>query len=86
MEQRIISRSKLFLGCESLRCPRCGRVNRVPVHTDLPDRQWLTCGGCGYRALLNCAPLLEKYGLLPGLNQSEKRTAGRYLQAEIAKI
>ena len=77
---------KIIIGVEILHCPRCGRVNIVEIHSDLPERDWLTCRGCDYRALLNFCPILDKYGLPLGLSREEKRDIGRHLKQNISKI
>ena len=77
---------KIILGLEQLRCPRCRRFNTVEVHSDLPERDWLTCDFCGYKALLNFNPILDKYGLPLGLSREEKRDIGRHLKQNISKI
>jgi len=77
---------KIILGIEHLRCPRCGRMNAVAVHSDLPARDWMTCRFCSYRAIINFIPILDKYGLPHGLSRPERRQFGRHLKKEIAKI
>jgi len=77
---------RIILGIERLRCPRCGRMNVVAVHSDLPERDWMTCRFCGYKAIINYVPILEKYGLPHGLSRPERRQFGRHLKKEIAKI
>jgi len=82
----IISRSKLYLGTEILWCPQCKGVVSIPVHSDMPERIYLSCRGCGYRAVLNTVPILDKYGLPHGLSQSERRQTATCLKNEVAKI
>ena len=77
---------KIILGVETLRCPRCGRPNQVEVHSDLPDRDYLSCRFCGYRAKISFAPILDKFGLPHGLSQDEKWGMSRYIKTEIDKI
>ncbi|MBW2673202.1 MAG: hypothetical protein JRD89_07280 [Deltaproteobacteria bacterium] len=82
----IINRARLYLGIEVLRCPRCKAAVSVPVHTDLPERVYLSCAGCNYRAMLNTAPILDKYGIPAGLSRAERRQTARHLQDNITKI
>lgn len=77
---------RIFLGIEKLRCPRCGQVNNVEIHSDLPERDYLSCGFCGYRAILNFAPIMDKYGVPRGTSKIEKREISQYLRSEISKI
>ena len=81
-----IGRGKIFLGTESLRCPKCGRVNHVEIHSDLPEKDYLTCRFCGYKAIVNLVPILDKYGIPHGASKIEKREVGEYLQKEVGKI
>jgi DNA-directed RNA polymerase subunit RPC12/RpoP len=81
-----VGRGRIFLGREHLRCPRCKRQVSVDVHSDVPDQDWLTCQSCGYKALLNFRPLIDKYGVPPDSSIPERRDTGDYLQREVAKI
>jgi DNA-directed RNA polymerase subunit RPC12/RpoP len=81
-----VGRGRIFLGRETFRCPRCRRPVPVEVHSDVPDQDWLGCPVCGYRALLNFRPLLDKYGVPCNASITEKREAGDFLQRETAKI
>ena len=82
----VIGRGRIFLGTEALRCPRCGMINNVWIHTDLPERDYLSCAFCGYRAMLNFAPILDKYGVPHGASKAEKREITEYLRSEVGKI
>jgi DNA-directed RNA polymerase subunit RPC12/RpoP len=77
---------RIILGMEKIRCPRCRRVNMVEIHTDLPKANWLTCAYCGHKALMYYGPLLEKYGLVPGLSRQENRQFGRHIKKDVAKL
>ena len=81
-----IGRGRIFLGIEALRCPRCGKVNRVEIHSDLPERDYLSCAFCGYRAMLYLAPIMDKYGVPRGASKAEKREITQYLRSEVGKI
>lgn len=82
----IISRARMRLGTETLRCPRCRKPVSIEIHTDLPDRDWLSCSGCDYRAVIDFIPILDKYGLPHGLSRPEKRQFAEHLQKNIAKL
>ena len=82
----VVGRGRIFLGIEALRCPRCGKVNRVEIHSDLPGRDYLSCAFCGYRAMLNFAPIMDKYGVPRGASKAERREMPQYLQSEVGKI
>lgn len=82
----LIKPGKIHLGIETLRCPRCRFPNKVEITSDLPAEDWLTCAGCGYRALLDITPILRKYGLPAGLSIEEKRDFSKHLQADLNKI
>jgi hypothetical protein len=82
----IIKTGTVHLGVETLRCPQCRFPNQIEITSDLPPEDWLTCAGCGYRALLDIRPILRKYGLPLGLSIEEKRDFSRHLQADIKKI
>lgn len=77
---------KLLLGIEKLICPRCGRVNLMEIHTDLPQSEWLTCEFCGYKAVLDFSPILDKYGLVESMNRSEKRCFAKHLRKNLEKL
>lgn len=77
---------KIYLGTEILRCPRCKGQNRVEVHSDLPEQNWLICVACGYKAIIDFIPILDKYGLPHGLSKPEKRQIGRHLKQNLKKI
>ena len=77
---------KIILGIEKLRCPQCGTINLVDIHSDMPDQDNLICGSCGYKALLNCKPLLDKYGLPHGLSTGEKRQITKHLKNNISQM
>ena len=77
---------KIFLGIETLYCPNCRYPNMIEVHSDLPDRERLRCIRCGYSALVNFVPILDKYGLPHGLSRAEKRDIGCNLKKESNKI
>jgi len=78
--------AKIILGIEHLRCPRCGRINAVEIHSDLSKRDWLICRFCGYRAVINFAPILDKYGLSHAMSRPERRDFGKHLQKDLTKI
>lgn len=78
--------SKIILGIEKLRCPQCGAINLVEIHSDMPEQDNLVCGSCGYKALLDCKPLLDKYGLPHGLSRPEKRQTAKHLKQNIIKM
>ncbi|MCD6476168.1 MAG: hypothetical protein J7K85_07925 [Anaerolineaceae bacterium] len=82
----VIGRGRIFLGIEDLQCPRCGGVNHVKIHSDLPERDYLSCTFCGYRAMLNFAPIMDKYGVPRGASKAEKREITQYLRSEVGKI
>ena len=72
---------------EKLRCPRCRTVNQVPVWSDAPLQDWATCDGCGYKAVLNFGPLLDKFCIPPvGLSNNEKAELARGIQREVGKL
>jgi len=77
---------RIILAMERLRCPRCQQMNIVEIHSDLPARDWLICQYCGYKAILNFAPILDKYGLPHGLSRPEKRDFGKHLKKDLIKI
>lgn len=81
-----VGRGRIYLGTETLRCPRCRRQVRVGIHSDMPDRGRLVCPWCGYRALLNFRPILDRYGVPPDASRQERREIGDHLQREAAKI
>jgi len=76
----------VLLGEETLGCPRCKYPNRIQINSDLPEKDYLTCRKCGYRAMINFTPILDKYGLPDGLSRAEKRQLGRHLKDVISKI
>jgi len=76
----------LLVGVETLSCPVCGRPNKIAVSLGMPERQWMTCAGCGYRGLLDLGPILAKYGLPAGLSRNEKIDFVRHLKKDVAKI
>ena len=78
--------AKIILGIERIRCPRCRRENLVEIHTDLPPKGWLVCGYCGKKGLIFYGPMLDKYGLIPGLSRPERRSFSKHLKKDIAKI
>ena len=82
----IIKPGTIHLGIETLCCPQCRYPNKVEITSDLPAEDWLTCAGCGYKALLDIRPLLQKYGLPQGLSIPEKRDFSRDLQADLKKL
>jgi DNA-directed RNA polymerase subunit RPC12/RpoP len=82
----IVKPGKIHLGIETLRCPRCKFPNRVEITSDLPSEDWLTCAGCGYKALLDIRPILKKYGLPQGLSIEEKRDFSNHLQRDLKKM
>lgn len=82
----LINPGKIILGIETLRCPRCRFPNRVEIHSDLPAEDWLTCKFCGYKAVLYFRPILKKYGLPQGMSLAERRSFGRHLKKDIAKL
>jgi len=77
---------RIIIGIERLKCPRCKRTNVFEIRSDLPERGWRECGACGYRAIMNFVPILDKYGIPHGASRIEKREIGEYLQRETAKI
>ncbi len=82
----IIKAGRLHLGTEHLRCPRCKGINIVEIHTDHPASDWLICQFCGYKAIINFIPLLDKYGLPHGLSKPEMRDIGKHLKEDLAKL
>lgn len=82
----LIDAGKIILGIEILRCPQCNIQTHVEIHSDMPAHDWLACRGCGYRAILDYAPFLVKYGLPGGMSRPERRSFGRHLKRDIAKI
>lgn len=82
----IINMGKILLGTEAVQCPRCGRVNLLEITSDIPIEDFLTCGECGFRDVMDFAPILRKYGLYQGMSKTEKRDFGKHLQQDIAKI
>lgn len=82
----LIKTGKIHLGIETLRCPQCRFPNKVEIDSDLPAEDWLTCAGCGYKALLDCRPILKKYGLPAGFSIEEKRDFSKHLQADLKKM
>lgn len=80
-----IGRGRIDLGTEYLACPSCRKMVAVKIHTDLPERDWVACK-CGYRALLNFIPILDKYGLPHGLSRPEKRQLADHLQRNVARL
>lgn len=86
MIAHLIKPGKIHLGLETLCCPQCRYPNRVAIDSDQPAEDWLTCAGCGYRALLDVRPILRKYGLPVGLSTEEKRDFSHHLQQDISKI
>jgi len=77
---------KIIIGMEKIRCPRCRAANELEIHSDLPEKDYCKCCACGYRAIINFAPILEKYGILRGMSRPESRETARFLRAEINKI
>ncbi len=77
---------RIIIGVERIRCPRCGRINAFDIHSDLPELDRRACGACGYSAVINFAPILDKYGIPRGASRQEKRDLTRYLQKETTKI
>lgn len=86
MSNLIIPQGKIILGTERIRCPRCGRINSFEIHSDLPARDLRACGACGYAAVIDFTPILDKYGIPPGLSKPEKRQVSRHLKGNIAKL
>lgn len=82
----LIKTGKIHLGIETLRCPQCRFPNKVEITSDLPAEDWLTCAGCGYKALLDIRPILKKYGLPAGMSTEEKRDFSKHLQADLKKL
>jgi DNA-directed RNA polymerase subunit RPC12/RpoP len=82
----IIKPGKIHLGVETLRCPQCRFPNRVEITSDLPAEDWLTCAGCGHKALLDIRPILRKYGLPQGLSIEEKRDFSNHLQRDLKRM
>lgn len=82
----IIKTGKIHLGVETLRCPQCRFPNKIEITSDLPAEDWLTCAGCGYKALLDIRPILKKYGLPQGLSIEEKRDFSNHLQRDLKKM
>lgn len=82
----VINRAGLRLGTEIFKCPKCLGPVPIEIHTDLPEQDWLSCPTCGYRALVNTIPILDKYGLPHGLSLPEKRQLADHLQRNIAKM
>lgn len=82
----LIKPGKIHLGVETLCCPQCKFPNKVAIDSDQPAEDWLTCAKCGYAAILNLAPILEKYGLPAGLSTEEKRDFSLHLQEDLKKI
>jgi DNA-directed RNA polymerase subunit RPC12/RpoP len=82
----LIRVAPVVLGIEILKCPRCSGPNHIEIHSDLPEQDYLTCKYCGYKALLNYIPILDKYGLPHGLSQEEKRQIGQHLQTNIDRL
>ena len=78
--------SKIILGTEILRCPRCRSPKTIDVHSDIPDQDYLVCDACGYRALVKLVPILDKYGLPYGLTRTEKRSFAHHLKKNIALL
>jgi len=76
----------IVLGLEKLRCPRCRRVTVVEVHSDLPERDWLTCSFCGFKGLMDFRPVLSKYGLLHGMSKQERRDFSKHLKRDVNKL
>jgi phage FluMu protein Com len=74
---------KIILGIEHLRCPRCRRMNAVEIHSDLPARDWMTCRWCGYKAIVNYEPILDKYCTSTKLSRAERRNTSAWLQKEL---
>lgn len=77
---------KIIIGMEKIRCPRCRAINELEIHSDLPKKDYHKCRACGYRAIINFAPILEKYGILSGMSKPEIRETARFLRAEVDKI
>lgn len=82
----VTEQGKIFLGIEILRCPKCRVLNKIKIFSDLPEKDWLICAFCGYKAIFNFSPILDKYGLPHGLNLQEKRQIARHLKKNIDKI
>lgn len=77
---------RIIIGTERIRCPKCGRINIFDIHTDLPERDRRACGACGYSAVINFIPILDKYGIPHGASLQEKRDMTKYLRKETNKI
>jgi len=82
----LTKQGKIFLGIEILQCPQCRRPNEIEIFSDLPERDWLICKFCGYKAILNFSSILDRYGLPHGLNRNEKRQIARHIKKNIDKI
>ena len=82
----LLATGKFYLGTEILRCPRCKGQNKVEIHSDLPEMDWLICIFCGYKAIINFIPILDKYGLPHGLSRPENRQIGRHVKQNLQKI
>jgi hypothetical protein len=78
----LIRDNRIFLGTEHLRCPRCRSIVRLPIHSDCPERAYVRCKFCEFRAVMDFAPVLKKYGLRTEMSQSEKTETARWIERE----
>jgi DNA-directed RNA polymerase subunit RPC12/RpoP len=83
----MIKSGKIFLGIEHLRCPRCGAIVRIPIHSDCPERAYVQCKGCGFKDVMDFTPILKKYGLRTEMSSTEKTETARWLshEADVAR-
>jgi ribosomal protein S27AE len=81
----LIQSGRILIGTEHLRCPRCGAIVRLPIHTDCPSRAYVQCSGCGFRDVMDFGPVLKKYGLRTEMSASEKTDTARWLSHEADK-
>jgi hypothetical protein len=78
----LIQSGKVFLGIEHLHCPQCHALVRIPIYSDCPDKAYVQCKGCGFRDVMDFAPILKKYGLRVEMSNHERTETARWLANE----